>query len=125
MRRKLIVKFYKITIGYLAITAFMLAALGSSHTVSSAESQKSMTIAHELGSLLASEQFCGLRFKQDAIQEFIEKNVAADDMKFPPMLQTMIVGAKFQLGETSESARTAHCAQVRRISGSYGFIAKQ
>ena len=85
---------------------------------------QSLTMANNLGSVLASEQFCELAFNQDAIANFIKKNVAADDMDFPPMLQLMIGGAKFSFKEMTASARTAHCAQTRRIAVSYGFILK-
>ena len=94
------------------------------HFPARAGQMQSFVIANNLGSVLASELFCELTFKQEAITNFIEKNVAADDMSFPPALQLMIGGAKFSLSEMSVSARTAHCAQIRRIAVSYGFIQK-
>ena len=89
-----------------------------------AQSLDSMTLANELGTLLASEEICGLTFKQDAIQAFIEKKVRANDLSFPPTLNVMTTGAEAQIKDMSTSARTAHCAQIRRLAVSYGFVGK-
>ena len=83
---------------------------------------ESMTLAHELGSVLASEAACGLTYDQDAIAAFIEKKVPADDMGFPSSLNMMTVGSEAQIADMSTSAKTAHCTQIRRIAKSNGFL---
>jgi hypothetical protein len=83
---------------------------------------KSMETASNLGNVIASEEFCGLYFKQDAIRIFIEKSIDSSDMGFPSMLNTMILGTKYQFNEMSKSQKTAHCAQVSRIAQKYGFV---
>jgi len=88
----------------------------------SAQSLKSMNLASELGTVLASEELCGLSYDQDAIAAFIEQNVPADDMGFASNLQMMTEGQAFNLRDMSTSARTAHCTQIRRVAISYGFI---
>lgn len=85
----------------------------------------SMTTAVSLGSVLASEEFCGLTYNQDAISTYIAKNVKDDDMQFPSTLQMMTEGQKFQLKEMSNSQVTAHCAQIKRLAKSYGFTTDQ
>ena len=87
-----------------------------------AQSMDSMEIANQLGSVLASEQFCGLSYNQDAISKFIDTKVAAKDMGFAPMLETMVAGAKFQQNGMSQSLKTAHCRQISRVAKAYGFI---
>jgi hypothetical protein len=42
-----------------------------------------------LGTVLGSEEFCGLEYDQDAIQSFIEKHVSANDVDFASDLSTM------------------------------------
>lgn len=86
-----------------------------------AQDMKSMTLASQLGSVLASEGLCDLRYEQSAIAAFVEKSVKADDLAFPSTLKTMTDGQSFQLKNLSESAKTAHCTQIRRVAKSYGF----
>lgn len=104
---------------FLAVSALILAGLA---TPSPAVSMESMKIAMELGSVLASEEACSLTFDQAAIERFIEAKVAADDMGFASMLQTMTEGNRFQIGSMSTSAKTAHCAQIRRVARANGFV---
>ncbi|GHA13266.1 hypothetical protein GCM10007989_04810 [Devosia pacifica] len=82
----------------------------------------SMNTAVELGTVLGSEEACGLSYDQEAITAFIEAEVAADDMSFASTLQTMVMGQEMQINELSASAKTAHCAQITRVARSYGFI---
>lgn len=89
-----------------------------------AQSMSSMTLANNLGTVLASEEFCGLTYNQSAIKAFIEKSVKADDMSFPSTLSSMTMGAKYSLKDMSPSDKTARCAQVARIAKSYGFISQ-
>jgi hypothetical protein len=90
-------------------------------THASAQSFDSMQIAMDLGSVLGSEEACGLEFDQSAIAGFIEDKVAADDMSFASNLQTMTMGQEYQLADYSKSALTAHCTQISRVAKSYGF----
>lgn len=86
-----------------------------------AQSLDSMTLANDLGSVLAAEEACGLSYDQAAISSFIEKNVPAEDMSFPSLLQTMVAGHEYSWPDMSRSAQTASCAQIGRIAKSYGF----
>lgn len=103
----------------LAATAATLAPLTLPAAASSIDS---MQTAIELGSVLASEEVCSLTFDQAAIERFIEAKVAADDMAFASTLQTMTEGNRYQIGSMSDSARTAHCSQIRRVARANGFI---
>lgn len=84
----------------------------------------SMNTAVALGSVLASEEPCGLTYDQSAIEAYISKNVKADDMQFPSTLQMMTEGQKYQMKDMSASQMTAHCAQIKRLAKSYGFTAQ-
>lgn len=90
-------------------------------TVAGAQSMETMNVATSLGSILASEQKCGLSYSQPAIEAFIEKNVPADDMSFPSTLNMMTRGSEVQMRDMSPSALTAHCSQIKRVARSYGF----
>lgn len=79
-------------------------------------------LAQALGAVLGSESVCALSYNPAAIEAFIEERVPADDMQFPSILATMTQGAGYDLEEMSDSAKTAHCAQIRRIAKSYGFV---
>lgn len=82
----------------------------------------SMSVAMELGNVLGSEAACELTFDAAAIERFVESHVAADDMAFAGRLQMMTAGSEMQVQEMSASARIAHCAQIRRVARSNGFI---
>ena len=99
-----------------------LAAILALSTIISARAEdSSMNIAIQLGSVLGSEEACGLTYDEDAIARFINEHVKADDMSFPSTLQMMTAGTKFQIEDMSKSSLTAHCTQIRRIAQKYGF----
>lgn len=100
---------------------FVLALLAGSAGGAQAQDMKSMQLATQLGSVLASEELCGLAYDQAAIEAFIEKSVKADDMGFASTLKLMTTGQDFQNKSLTTSGRTAHCAQIRRVVKSYGF----
>lgn len=91
-------------------------------TATAAHAQNSITLALQLGSVLASEEPCGMTFDQAAIAAFIESKVKATDLDFPSTLNMMTQGQEVQIRDMSKSALTAHCTQVRRLAKSYKFI---
>ena len=82
----------------------------------------STDVALQLGTVLASETFCNLSYNHEAIDAYVQKNVSADDMGFPSMLDMMTQGSEIQLRDMSSSSKAAHCTQMRRIAKSYGFV---
>lgn len=98
--------------------AAIIAALA---TIAQAQSMGSMSTANELGSILASEEKCGLSYKPEAIEAYIAKKVKDDDMGFASTLSMMTQGNAVQIEEMSKSALVAHCSQVKRVAKSYGF----
>lgn len=102
--------------------AAVVVAAGLHAGAAEGSSLGSMQLASDLGTVLASEEACGLSYDQAAIARWIEERVPAEDMAFPGNLQLMTSGAEWSLGEMSVSAMTAHCVQVRRIARSYGFV---
>lgn len=83
---------------------------------------KSMETAQNLGTIIASEELCGLTLNQMAISDFIAENVDTADTGFAPMLSAMIAGQAFQLQGQSVSAKTAHCAAVAQSARHFGLI---
>ena len=86
-----------------------------------AQSFDTLQKAQALGSVLAAEEVCGLSYDQAAIEAWIAANIPADDMQFAGQLAMMTKGGEFELQDMGASARTAHCTQIRRVAGSYGF----
>jgi hypothetical protein len=101
-----------------ALTAIAVAA---AFLPASSNAKDSTDIALALGTVLASEEFCGLNYDQAAIQEFIRKRVSPDDMDFPSSLESMTAGVRIENQTMSDSAKIAHCTQIARIAKSYGF----
>lgn len=83
---------------------------------------ETMTLASNLGTVLGSEQFCGLTYDQGAIGRFIDERAPAGDMGFASFLQMSTSTQSFSNNEMSESARTAHCRAVANTARHYGFI---
>jgi hypothetical protein len=77
--------------------------------------------AMELGSVLASEELCGLTYDQKEIENFIVDHIDENDMGFSSTLETMTMGSKFQFENLSTSQRTARCVQIRRVAKKFGF----
>ncbi|CAN5187839.1 hypothetical protein BH10PSE8_BH10PSE8_10970 [soil metagenome] len=100
---------------------FVMALLTVQPDMAAAQDLKSMTLANELGSVLASEELCGLSFEQGAIAAFVEKRVRPDDLSFASTLKMMTSGNEVQLNGMSASSKTAHCTQIKRVASSYGF----
>lgn len=96
-----------------ALTAAPLYAMGD---------LEMMTKANELGSVLASEQICGLSYDQAAIAAWIEGNIPPDAMGFASNLSLQTQGAAYMLNSLSPSARTAHCAAISQTARHYGFV---
>ena len=98
-------------------TTLALAGIASAHA-----DDLSITVALNLGSVIGSEQACGLMYDRDAIERFITEHVKASDMSFPSTLNMMTMGTKSQIESMTESSLKAHCTQIRRIAKEYGFI---
>lgn len=96
--------------------------LGLGLCATQAGAQSSTRIALALGELLGSEQACGLAFDQPAIEAFIAKNAPADDLRFASTMNTSASVTPDQIEGMTQSQRTAHCAQIRRVAKAYGFV---
>ena len=97
----------------LAFLTVMLALGG----FNGAQADDSFTVALNLGSVIGSEQACGLTYDRDPIERFITEHVKASDMSFPSTLNMMTMGTKVAIKDL-----TAHCTQIRRVAKEYGFI---
>lgn len=105
----------KVVLVFAVIAALINPALGQTPL-------QRMQMVNALGSLLASEEPCGLRYDQGAIAAYIDGNVPADDMNFASSLQVTVLGQGYQIGKMTPSSKTAHCAQTARVAKAYHFI---
>lgn len=81
-----------------------------------------MTKGMSLGKIIGSEQYCGLTYDQKSIEAWIEQNIPADAMQFSQFLDAGIGGETYEQAGRSDSAKTAHCAAVKRTAAHYEFI---
>ena len=102
----------------------MMLAAGSFVLTASSAYADTFQLAQSLGDVLASEQFCGLKYDQAAIATFIKDRVPANDLEFTGNLKGATSLATYSLKNMSQSEKTAHCTQIRRVAASYKFIAE-
>ena len=76
----------------------------------------------EISGLLGSEKICGLTYDQSAIEKWIDDNAPADQMDFAGQVNLQTQGAAYILKDQTPSARTAHCAAIRKTAKHFGFI---
>lgn len=84
--------------------------------------RSSWELAEQLGRILGSEDFCGLTFDQNAIAEFIRKNVKEDDTEFANSLNMTTQNAARETKDMTSSQKTALCVQITRTAKSFSFI---
>lgn len=104
------------------IIVFILASTLYSNIANAADQLSSFQTATRLASVIGSEKYCNFKYHQPAIEKYIESHVEADDMSFPEQLSGAITLVKFGHKSRSKSAKTAHCAQIKRLAKSYHFI---
>jgi hypothetical protein len=85
----------------------------------------------QLGNILGSKTACGLEYDENAIQEFMIKQVEGpmheciDERKYTTFALAVDEDAsvmKKQAEEMPKSHLAAHCIQIRRVAKQYGFI---
>ena len=86
------------------------------------QKMKSMSNAVNLGTVLASEQPCGLTLDPAGIEAWIAKNVDKSDLSFASNLSMMSMGQDAQIAAMTPSAKIAHCATVKMTAGSMGLL---
>lgn len=86
-----------------------------------AQDMEALQVAMNLGNVIGSEEFCGLTYKQAAIEDFIAKSVDEGDMSFNSTLEMAVGSQRIQNKEMTASQKTAHCAQIRRVAKKHGF----
>lgn len=86
------------------------------------DDMEAMQLSNAVGSVLGSEEFCGLAYDQDAIAAYIASNVPPERMDFASLLQTNIMGQKYMQDQMSKSEKTAHCASISQTAKHFGFL---
>lgn len=87
-----------------------------------AQQMKSMGNATGLGTVLASEEPCGLILDPVVIEAWIAANVDKSDLSFASTLNLMTMTYAAQVTGMTASAKIAHCATVKMTAGSLGLI---
>jgi hypothetical protein len=87
-----------------------------------ADDLESMSLANDLGAVLAGGDKCGYTFDQQAIIAYVREHVPADDMGFASNLSAMTQGQAFSLDRLSSAAMIAQCAVVEQTARHYGFM---
>ena len=86
------------------------------------QQMKSMGNAVSLGTVLASEEPCGLTLDPTGIEAWIAANVDKSDLSFASTLSLMTMGQGGQITAMTASAKIAHCATVKMTAGSMGLV---
>lgn len=107
------------------IRAYLMLAAVLAATSASAQDFKSMQMGQNMGRLIGSESYCGLTFDQAAIESWIEENADPGDLNFGSYIELGITGEEFEQDDRSDSAKTAHCATVRRTAAHLGLVEVQ
>jgi hypothetical protein len=84
--------------------------------------EDAVAVAVSLGEVLGSEDFCGLKYDQGAVRNFMDKNVRKDDTEFTSTLRMVTGWTHYQDNSMSPSAKPAECDAIQRVARSYGFI---
>jgi hypothetical protein len=100
-----------------------LALVAGSNTARSGDLDD-LEVVHEIATLLGSEAACNLHFDQKAIERLIATRVAPDNLHFASRLGTYVRNEIYSLKDMPESARTAHCAQIRQVAHHYDLESK-
>jgi hypothetical protein len=79
-------------------------------------------LAYQLGDVVGSEDACGLSFDAAAVAAFVETTVAADDMAFAGRMDGAARIMRHKIEGFGAAQRAAHCAQIRRVAKTYGFV---
>lgn len=81
-----------------------------------------MTLANALGSVLASEEPCGLAYDADAIRALIAEQVPPGALDFAAQLGGFTTAATYGIEAQTPSQRIAHCAAIELTAREYGFL---
>ncbi len=106
--------------GWAAMSGVLFLALPASATEWSDLDR--MEFANSAGTLLASEEPCGLTFDPSAVRALITDNVPAGDLEFASMLRTMTQGRRAMIEGMADSQLVAHCASVEQNARHYRLI---
>lgn len=104
--------------------AYLAAGLALITGAAHAQNFDVMQKAMSLGTLIGSEEYCGLTYDQTAIEDWIADNIPADAMEFPQNLEMGVTAETYTQDDRSPSAKTAHCAGISRTAKHYGFVAE-
>jgi len=75
-----------------------------------------------IGSLIAAERFCGLKYDDDMITVWVDDRVHHSDRSFFNRLDTAIVQNERRQHAMTGAARQAHCSTVFATANHYGFL---
>ena len=82
----------------------------------------SKTFADQLAGIMAAEKACSLAFNDARVQEFIEHNVAENDVNFSLHFSSAVGVMRYQVQAMSQVEQRAYCIQVRRSAGAYDLL---
>lgn len=89
-----------------------------------AQDIEQMRRAMQIGTIIGSEQYCGLEYDQSAIERWIDENTDPADMGFGSTMHVGISAEEYEQSSRSGSAKTAHCRSIQRSAAHYGFTAE-
>lgn len=84
--------------------------------------RKQNEIALKLATLLAAEEFCGLKYDVDSVKAYYKKKSKPDPLMFSAMMTGLYQLKKGEQLYASPALKKAHCSQIEESAKAYGFI---
>ena len=102
-------------------TLAALATLTALVAPATAAKLSKVELAMEVGLVMASEEYCSLRYDHDGIAAWIDEKIAPNDIEFPQLLSTHTSLSGYQLEKMTPAQKAAHCRMMERAAKAYGF----
>lgn len=91
---------------------------------SAAAEDSPLQIALTLGDLVGSEEICDISIDQSRLGAYITEHVSAGDMSFAGTMTNAADVMPRTYKRMTQSMKTAHCVQMRRLADALGFSKK-
>jgi hypothetical protein len=82
----------------------------------------SQQAAETLGSIIAAEHFCGLRYDEDVLNNWVDDRVHYSDSGFYTVLHQVVDYHEQQQNQMPSATRSSHCRTILEMANYYGFL---
>ena len=83
---------------------------------------RASNLTNALAAILASDNYCQLTYSEDAIRDYIIKNVKPNDTEFLSDLHFSRQSEEYSHEKMSQSEKIVYCTHVRQMAEYLGFL---